>query len=362
MKKFICIVLICLLLPITSLVLVGCKKDSYDIETFYTTYENITTNTPYLTLADASDTFNLNTTSNKKIVINYTKASNLNAVKSSTPYRYIESLYNQLLDDSLAPVYFFGQKIASSTRLGKDQINQLFEQLKSLEHEYQELDYYIGTLNSSLSATTNTAINLSRLKKVFLQYEKLIGAASSLSSLVSNIYFNTILSVSEFDYSNKQANTLTLADLTKISINTRAKMYYYKSVYANIYHQMFIKNSTISNDITSSNSIQLPSYKPHTYMAGVKSLKSRNYQSLLNISTTMENIYSNSVALFNISQSFESAYAEFNFATSKISYANLNEKSSDEEKLYAKIIERFAYGVATDSYEVLKALAASLYY
>lgn len=362
MKKFICIVLICLLLPITSIMLAGCKKDSYDLKTFYTTYENIVHNTPYLTLVNATDTYNFDTAVSKKIAINYDKATNLKAATSSGSYKYINTLYHQLLDDTLAPVYFFGQKIASSDRLSKDQTKQLFEQLYSLEHEYQELDYYIGILNSSLSATSNTTINMSHLKKVLLQYEKLLTAAGNLSSTVSNIYFNTILSLTEFDYSNKKANELTFADLTKISINTRAKMYYFKSVYANVYHQMFIKNSTISNEIISSSSTQLPSYKPHTYMASVKSLKSRDYSTLINMSSTMEKIHTYSVSLFNIHQTFETAYAEFNLATSKVSYSNLNSKSSSEEKSYGKIIERFAYGISVDSYEVLKNLATLLYY
>lgn len=360
MRKFICIILICLLLPLTSLVFAGCKDTSYDLKTFYTTYENIVNDTTYLTLVNANDTFSLDVNS-KKIAINYDKASNLESVSSSESYKYINSLYQQLLDDSLAPVYFFGQKVASSDRVSKDQTKQLFEQLKSLEYEYQELDYYIGILNSSLSATSNSTINLSHLKKLLLQYEKLLTVAGSLSASVSNIYFNTILSISDFDYSSKKASDLTSADLVKMSINTRAKMYYFKSVYANIYHQMFIKNSTITNEIISSSKPQLPSYKPHSYMAGVKSLNSRDYDSLVDSSLTMENIHSSAISLFNIQKTFESAYSEFNFATSKISYANLNEKSSSEEKAYGKIIERFAYGIATDSYEVLKILATSLY-
>ena len=362
MKKIICIILICLLLPVTSLILAGCKKDSYDLKNFYTTYENIVQSTPYLTLVNADDTYNLDSADNKKIAINYDKATNLQKASSSGSYKYINSLYHQLLDDTLAPVYFFGPKISSSDRPSKEQTKQLFNQLESLEYEYEELDYYIGILNSSLSATSNTTINMSHLKKVFLQYEKLLTAAGNLSSTVSNIYFNTILSITDSHYSNKKASELTFADLTKISINTRAKMYYFKSVYANVYHQMFIKNSAISNEIISSNSTQLPSYKPHTYMAGVRSLKSRDYNSLLNITSTVENIHTYTISLFNIHQTFESAYAEFNFATSKISYSNLNSKSSSEEKSYGKIIERFAYGISVDSYEVLKNLATLLYY
>lgn len=360
MKKFICTILICLLLPLTSLALVGCGKDSYDLKTFYSSYENIVNNTPYLTLVNANNTYNLDVDS-QKIVIDYDKATNLGALKSLSPYRYIESLYQQLLDDSLAPVYFFGQKIASSDRVNKDQTKQLFEKLQVLSTEYNELDYYVGILNSSLSSTSNSTINLSHLKKVFLQYERLLTVAGDLSSIVSNIYFNTILSVSDFDYSGKKLDELTSADLVKISIDTRAKMYYFKSVYANIYHQMFIKNSTIANDITSSNEPVLPAYQPHTYMAGVQSLNSKSYDSLINIPSMVKIIYENSISLFNIQKTFESSYSEFNLATSKISYSTLDSKSSIEEIAYGKIIERFAYGIAFDSYEVLKNLVTALY-
>lgn len=361
MKKFICIILICLLLPITSIVLVGCKKDSYDLKTFYTYYENIVNNTPYLKLVSTNDPYDLEVDS-QKIAINYTKATNLNFAKTSTPYTYIESLYQQLLDDSLAPMYFFGEKVASSNRVSKSQTKQLFKNLQALEVEYQELDYYIGVLDTSLSSTTNSTINLSHLKKVLLQYEKLLTAAGNLSSVVSNIYFNTVLSISDFDYSSKKPNEITIADLVKISVDTRAKMYYFKSVYANIYYQMTIKNSTISNDIISYNTASITPYQPHSYAALVKSLESKNYDSLINSPALVENVYNNCIALFNIQLAFDTAYNEFNVATSKISYANLNEKSSDEEKIYGKIIERFAYGIAFDSYEVLKNLVEALYY
>ena len=362
MKKFICIILICLLLPLTSLIMSGCKNDSYDLKTFYTTYENITNDTPYLTLVKSNDTYNLDIDSNK-IAINYDKATNLSqAVNSASSFKYIETLYQQLLDDTLAPVYFFGQKISSSNRVNKNQTKQLFQNLENLNTEYHELDYYLGILNNSLASTTNSTINLSHLKKVLLQYEKLLNAAGNLSSVVSNIYFNTILSISDFDYSTKDVTSLTSADLVKISIDTRAKMYYFKSIYANIYHQMFIKNSTISNDIISSNTPSLPSYEPHTYMSGVKSLNSRSFDSLIHQSSVVESIYEYSISLFNIQKNFDSAYAEFNLATSKISYANLNAKSTNAEKMYRKTIERFAYGISVDSYEVLKNLVSLLYY
>ena len=361
MKKIICIILICLLLPLTSLILVSCKKDSYDLKTFYSTYENIVSNTPYLTLKNTDDTYNYNVNS-KKISINYNKMSQLEqAVNSSKPYQYIESLYQQLLDDTLSPVYFFGQKIASSNRVSKKQTTQLFENLASLSVEYQELDYYLGVLNSSLTSTPTSTISLSHLKKLLLQYEKLLTAAGNLSSVVSNIYFNTILSVSDFDYSSKNFNELNEADLVKISIETRAKMYYFKSIYANIYHQMFIKNSNIANTITSNSTPSLTNYAPHTYVSRINSLISNDYTSLAQSSTTLETIHKNSISLYNIQKSFDSAYNEFNLACSKVSYSNLNEKSSSEEKSYGAIIERFAYGIAWDSYEILKNLVDELY-
>ena len=365
MKKFICVILICLLLPLTSIMLIGCKKNSYDLKTFYTTYENITNNTPYLTLQPSNDTYSLKVNS-QKITINYTKASHLKTAitsnPTSNPYKHIDTLYQQLLDDTLAPVYFFGQNFASSNRVSKDQTKQLFENLQALEYEYQELDYYVGILNSSLSSTTNTTINLSHLKKVFMQYERLINVAGKLSSIVSNIYFNTILSISDFDYSSKDVNTLTSADLVKISIDTRAKMYYFKSVYANIYYQMFIKGNTIANDIISSGSQTIPTYTPHNYMSNVNSLNTRPYDSLISEKATVEIIYKNSISLYNIQKTFESAYTEFSNATNKITYASLDNKSSNTEKSYGKIIDRFAYGIAVDSYEVLKNLVASLFY
>ena len=136
MKKIISLILVCLLLPVVSLLLVGCNKDSYNLTTFYTTYENIVNNTPYLTLVNSNDTYHLDVDS-QKIIINYNKATSLKTAISSKPYNYIDTLYQQLLDDTLAPVYFFGQTVASSNRLNKDQTKELFEKLHSLQYEYE---------------------------------------------------------------------------------------------------------------------------------------------------------------------------------------------------------------------------------
>ena len=87
MKKLICAILICLMLPITSLMLVGCNDKDYDIKKFYTAYQEIGNNTTNLTLTDANDVYGLNTTS-YKIDIDYSKSSKLSTLVNNSSTQY----------------------------------------------------------------------------------------------------------------------------------------------------------------------------------------------------------------------------------------------------------------------------------
>ena len=133
MKKFVCLILICLMLPIASLVMAGCGDTDYNIKDFYITYQNIGNNAQNLKTVAISD---LTTTSsaNYKIEIDYSKSTQLSTLvnNSSSQYYNLKYFYQQLLDDTLSPVYFFGDDIASSKKVGKKQTKQLFKQLKNL--------------------------------------------------------------------------------------------------------------------------------------------------------------------------------------------------------------------------------------
>lgn len=362
MKKFICIILICLLLPITSLVFTGCKDKKYDLTKFYSSYQAIADKTQNLILVDANNTYLLDVDS-QKIDIDYSKSSRLSSLvdNNNTPYYYLKHLYQQLLDDTLSPVYFFGGAISSSKKVSNKQTKNLFENLNKLEQDYIDIDYYMGLLINSLNATNDQTINLSHLKKVLLQYEEAIITASTLSAITCDIYFNTILSNSTFDYSNTTYDKLTEGDLTTISVNVRARMHYYKSVYANIYNQTCLRDSEIIDKLISSPNISAPNYQPYTYISNINALNGKPVGNLINDKTSVKIIYDNAIALFKLQNNFDEAYSAFNTSTSKIKYLDLNSKSTINEINYGNIIIGFANGIAFDSYEIIKNLVTALY-
>lgn len=362
MKKIICIILICLLLPITSLALVGCKDKDYDITKFHSSYQAIASKTQNLILRDANNTYLLDVNS-QKIEIDYTKSSRLSALvdNDSTPYYYLKHLYQQLLDDSLSPVYFFGEAISASKKVSKKQTESLFKHLETLEQNYIDIDYYVGLLINSLNATDDATINLSHLKKVLTQYEETILTAGNLSAITCDIYFNTILSNATLNYSYTTYDKLTKEDLTVISVDVRARMYYYKSVYANIYNQTCLRDAEIINKLISSELDTIPSYTPYTYISNIDALNSKIVDKLINDKSTVKIIYDNTIALHNLQNSFDEAYNDFNIATNKIKYLDLNSKSTTNEISYGKLINGFANGIAFDSYEIIKNLVTSLF-
>ena len=230
--------------------------------------------------------------------------------------------------------------------------------MSKLEQNYHDIDYYLGTLISSLNSPADENINLSYLKKVFLQYEKTITTAGDLSAIVSNVYFGTILSNSNFDYSSITYSQLTETDLTRISIDTRARMYYYKSVYANIYNEVFVRNGEMADKLIISPASSVETYAPYAYISKISSLNDKPMQTLL---SNKQAIHNYAISLYNLQNNFETAYSHFNVATSKVAYLDLDEKSTIDEINYGKIIDNFTYGLAVDSYEILSGLIGLLY-
>lgn len=362
MKKFICLILMLVMLPIASLTLAGCKDKDYNLTQFSKTYQDIANKTDYLVLVDANNPFQLDVNS-KKIDINYSKSTRLSTLVGleGSQYSFIKNLYQQLLDDTLSPVYFFGDAISASKKVSKKQTKQLFVKLEALEQEYLDLDYSLKNLVNSLEGTNDATSNLSFLKKVYIQYEQAINCAGELSSVVCSIYFDTILTNSTFDYSYTTHENLTEGDLSSISIDTRARMYYFKSIYANIYNQTCIRNGEIPDKIVGSITFEAPTYAPYNYLANIKSLNSKPYSNLINDKNSVKQIYNNCIALYNLQNAFEDAYATFNLATSKVAYLDLNTKSTADEINYGKIISNFTNGIAYDSYEIVQNLVNLLY-
>lgn len=355
MKKFLCLLLILALAPLTALTLAGCDKD-HNIKDFYKSYLNIASNSQNLTLTEAHDSYSLNI-NRERITINYSQQLTELMKNDTKPYRYIDDFYQKLLDDTLAPLYLFGAEISNSNNVSKKQAEQLFNKLSALESGYQDIDYYSGILMSSLKSSAVEAINLSHLSNLFEQYEQMLDAASDLSALVCDIYFNNILTNSNLNYTNKAYTDFLDADLTNIAINIRSRIYYYKSIYANVYYQLYIKGHDINQKLINT-SYTPPVYNPYNYTSGITSLTTTSTQELHN---NKYDICINMISLYNIQTKISTAYSHFVTASRNIVYHNVNYTSSITDRNYANIMLHFANGIAYDSYEILSSLIAILY-
>ncbi len=360
MKKIICLILICLMLPITSILVVGCKNKDYKLKEFYTSYQNIGNNLSNLTLVDATDIYGLNTTS-YKITINYTKLSTLSTLveKSNTPYYKLKYFYQQLLDDTLSPMYFFGSSIANSKKVSDKQTESLFKSLKNLELEYKDIDFYVGILNTSL-ITNDVTIISNNLKNVFEQYEQTIEAAINLANIVNKVYFDKIVVNENYNHANKPYNQLTESDIAILSSDIRARMYYYKSVYANVYYQMCVKGNNLGDKFIS-NISPSTTYTPYNQIKAITTLDSVQPSVLVTNEQALYNIHSYASSLYNLQNNFDEAYENFNLASSKVTYSKLTEDSSVTDLNYGTIIYQFANGIAVDSWEILNSLTNLLY-
>ena len=357
MKKVICAVLIVLMLPLTCISLIGCKETK-NIKDFVATYTKIADDTPNLELVEATDIYQASSNS-VKIDIKYSLSSKLSTLveDNSTPYYNLKYFYQKMLDDTLSPLYFFGQSISSSKKISDKQTNKLYQYLSELKEDYLDINYYTGTLITSLNATNNEKTNLSYLRKLFEQYEKALNSAGNLSSFVCDVYFNTVISNSNIDYSSKTYNQLTEGDLINITINTRSRIYYYKSIYANVYNQLHIKGGNFAETLIENPTIP-DKYEPYDDISKITFITKKSTDKLNN---NKQGIYNNVISLYNIQNNMDLAYKHFTTATNKITYLSLNEKSSTNNLNYGLIIKQFARGIAQDSYEILSNLLSLLY-
>ena len=63
----------------------------------------------------------------------------------------------------------FGQKISTSSKVSNNQAKQLHQTMSRLEQNYHDIDYYLGTLISSLNSPADENVNLStRLFKLII--------------------------------------------------------------------------------------------------------------------------------------------------------------------------------------------------
>ena len=358
MKKFLCLLIMLCMLPVSAIFLTSCKKDS-DITEFYTSYINIAEKNEFLTLVPVNYDYGLNIQADK-IDLDYSKSAELSALveNSSTNYYQLKYFYQAELDNSLAPLYFFGKSLSQSKEISQKQCNALFEKLKSLEEEYVSIDYYFNILASSLKSTTSDSINQTYLKKLFAQYERTIEKASSLSALVNNLYFNKVLTNANPNYTKNSYEELSDADLVAIANSVKFRVYYYKSMYANIYNELYINGNGLDDKIINGFNVETLTYKPYDYISSINSLTTKEIQQLRNNKQT---IYENIVSLHNIQNQIDDDYDYFSQVKDEVIYAKINSSSSVYEKNCGTMIEQFAYGIALDSYQVLSNLITAIF-
>lgn len=360
MKRFLCLLLIICLLPISAIVLSGCGQDNRELKAFYSTYTQIIDNNSYLTLESVNDGYGLNIQADK-IDINYSKSTELSALveNSSTNYYYIKYFYQKVLDNSLAPLYFYGKTLSQSKNISKKQVKQLYSRLDDLADEYSSMDYYCGILISSLKSTANQTINQTYLGKLFQQYERTIEKASLVSSLVSELYFNKVLENPNLNYGTKNSyEELSDADLIAIADSTKKRVYYYKSIYANIYNELYINEADLDEAIINNTNPNSLSYLPYNYLSNIDSLTTKNITELQN---NKQAIFTNIVSLYQIQLQIDTDYEYFESVKQNVIYAKLTSTSPAEDIDNGKAIEHFAYGIAMDSYEILRNLITALY-
>lgn len=349
MKKFICVLFSLLLLPFSIICLSGCESDK-DMSKFYTTFTSIAEKHQHFQLVEIKDKYGALPNSTK-IDINYSSSPELKSKvsNSETKYYYLESYYHPLLDSSLAPLYFYGPKL-STVSVKKSTIKSLYKQLEKVDDGFDDLSYYYEILISSLQTSANEDVNLVHLSNLFAHYENLIESSITLSSTISNIYFNHILDNSTLNYSKINIETITKTDVDFISLNVRQRLPYYEHLFADIYFHLYVKDNNLPDKIVETSNFIPEYYTPKTF---VDTLNTSNINSSETLLESKQDLYKNAITLYNIQCELPERYSIFNQAKEKVSYSKVKQSSNPDEQNYSKLILQFANGIAYDSYEVL---------
>lgn len=361
MKRFLCLLLVICMLPISAIFLTSCKKDS-DISTFYSSFESIADENKYLKRVPMLSSYSFNN-GWVKINFDYSKSPELSSLvdNPSTKYYQIKHFYQAELDNCLYAVCSFGIPISKSKEISQKECNALFDKLNDLKQEYSSMDYYFNILASSLKSTTNESINQTYLKKLFDQYERTIEKASILSALVSQLYFNKVLTNSNPNFTRNSYENLTDSDLVTIIDYVRKRQYYYVSIYADIYNELYINGCDLGDKIINGLDTNSLIYTPYNYISGKTGFLPSSTDELEKARSNKKIIYENAVSLYHIQNQFEKDYKYFKQIKEEVVYTKVNSTSSVYEKNCKALIDQFAYGIAFDSYQVLKNLIDTLF-
>lgn len=345
MKKLITLVLSIILISSCCL-FSSCKKEpDKDITKLYASY---------LAIADSASNLTSIETSNPQILkIDFIYSDNLNSKISnnSTAYSYIESFYNQMLEDAILPTLQYSSMLSQENTTKSERL-ELFNKLEVVKSNYIETAKRLKDLENALSTSTTNEI----LIKLFNSYAPLIDSAVSLSMQISDIYFNKIAINSNPSYLNLNINNV---NLEQIALNAKNKLLLYKTIYVDVFLNTKIHNYDIPQKIVENPTTFAISYTPYT------TLKNSNFNQ--EISANLEEKREELVQLANnlhlIENELWKEYKNYRTSLSKIEYAKINERSSLEELGYKQLVDQFCYegGIAYKSFYCINKILTSCY-
>lgn len=280
-------------------------------------------------------------------------------------YYFLNHFYNRMLDSALSFLYAYTPTCLTSEK----NIDEIY-----IANLYQNLDLFVKNLKQTISAkeTLEDSINMdlshadsgvciAKLSALYLSYEKTIQSACDLSFAMSKIYFEKIAIDSENSLLtanfNEEVVRLRAADYVK------AKYFYYKLLYTQIFFKVNVENADLSTKIkrgeylTENDLSTLSAYEPFNYVStlGIKIISEADTNSL---QANAADLKSYIMALFNAQFNIDKQIGYFNTATNKISYYSLKtaENKTDEQYAFVNYIDLFLQEVYNGSYSILKEL------
>lgn len=334
-RKFISLILILMLLPITSL-FVACGKDKgYNLNNLYN---------DYVSIATENDNVELN---NGMLIFDYSNHPKMKTIVETTyPYTEINS-YNFLFKNLMAFSSEYVDNCSYNEAIKDAKIkNQVKQDLDNLKKSVRDVNNCTNILaeiiRSSYDENVLSEVCLLRYENLLLTYDSLFHNAIIFHNTISNLYFNNILNNSNPDvfvegYSNFDASkTINL-------LNSRIK--YQVSNLSASYVEMVLDDETIPHKIAFDDyNPTLDEYSYRTNLYNVNQTIDENIaESKVELNGNKSKLYELAVEAYNIQTTLNMDNSKFITAFNSVDYRFVKngESATPYQEMCLNLIESY---------------------
>lgn len=246
-----------------------------------------------------------------------------NVINSYAPYSYLQSFYNELLNNSMSFVYSYidicsTNSIKAPKALREEAKSNLDKFVVSLKKTSGNVDAIADKIRKGNAVMESDCMN--SLKNLFDSYDELYQSAYNFTASLTEIYYEYAYTDSNPDISNIPLNQY---DASKSVLILKNRIDYQISNYTQSYIEIIIKGTNLSAGFTTVGNVGSLPANYNQYKTTVASLDVEIDDTLgvaVNESEVKEDFMNSAIELYNCLAILENQHKLYMVATNKVSY------------------------------------------